>query len=235
MPKHTGSSYDEIAVKYADLQDQKPWSTYFERPGILRFLPDVADKDVLDAGCGPGFYATYMAEQGANVTAFDLNPHFVERTQARMGGAVTVLQADLAEPLHFAADDSFDLVVCILVMHYLQDWVPTLHEFHRVLRPTGQLVFSTHHPFTDLALAPSGDYFATELLTDEWDVGTVQFYRRPLSKITGDLTQAGFAIAEIGEPQPIQPPEGVDFSSFARAMKQPMRLLIRATKAHPHA
>ncbi len=45
-----------------------------------------------------------MAEQGATVTAFDLNAEFVRRTQARTNKRVKVLQADLAEPLAFAAD-----------------------------------------------------------------------------------------------------------------------------------
>lgn len=52
MDKHTGSSYDEIAAKYAEAQDNKPWNLYFERPGTLQFLPNVVGKDVLDAGCG---------------------------------------------------------------------------------------------------------------------------------------------------------------------------------------
>ena len=230
MTKHTGSSYDEIAEKYADLQDQKPWNLYFERPGMLRFLPDVAGKDVLDAGCGPGFYAAYMVDQGAHVTAFDFNPLFVERTQKRTNQRAKVLQADLAEPFTFAADGSFDLAVCVLVLHYLEDWLPTLREFHRVLRADGQLVFSTHHPFTDMELSTTGDYFATDLLEDEWDVGKVQFYRRPLSKISHDLFQAGFVIEEIAEPQPIKPPEGVLFNSYERTMKTPSRLLVRARK-----
>ena len=114
MEKHTGSTYDEIAKKYADAQDNKPWTIYFERPGILNFLPDLADKDVLDAGCGPGFYSHFMADQGARVTAFDFNPVFVEQAQARTNGRVTVLQADIAEPLSFAADDSFDLILSLI-------------------------------------------------------------------------------------------------------------------------
>ena len=230
MNKHTGSSYDQIADKYADAQDTKPWDLYFERPGVLQFLPDVAGKDVLDAGCGPGFYAHFMADQGARVTAFDLNPVFVTRTQQRTGPNVKALQADLAEPLSFAADASFDLVVCILVMHYLKDWRPTLAEFYRVLRPDGVLLFSTHHPFSDLELSPTGDYFSLDLIEDEWDIGKVQFYRRPLSQISRDLFQSGFVIEEISEPQPIRPPEDVVFSSYERAMKTPMRLLVRARK-----
>lgn len=230
MSAHTGASYDAIAEPYADLQDRKPWNLYFERPGVLAFLPPVVGLDVLDAGCGPGFYTHYLVEQGAHVTAFDLNSLFVTRTRQRTAGRAAVHQADLAEPLTFCADQSFDLVLAILVLHYLHDWQPALREFHRVLRPGGQLVFSTHHPFTDLELAASGDYFAVELIEDEWDVGKVTYYRRPLAKITQDLARCGFVIEEIAEPQPIQPPTGVVFNSYTRAMRLPMRLLVRARR-----
>ncbi len=234
MEKHTGSSYDEIANKYADAQDNKPWNLYFDRPGILQFLPDVSGKDVLDAGCGPGFYSLYLLDQGARVTAFDLNPFFVERTRQRTGNHVIVRQADLAEPLKFCSDESFDLIVCILVLHYLKEWRPTLTEFNRVLRSNGLLIFSTHHPFTDMEMSPTGDYFSTDLIEDEWDIGKVRFYRRPLSKISRDLIQSGFVIEDIAEPQPIKPPDNVVFESYDRTMKSPMRLLIRARKtAHP--
>ena len=230
VKKHTGTSYDETASKYADLQDAKPWNIYFERPGVLRFLPDMQGKDVLDAGCGPGFYSLFGVNQGASVTAVDFNAEFVRRTKERTGNRAKVLQADLAEPLSFAQDASFDVIISVLVLHYLKDWLPTLREFFRVLRPNGQLIFATHHPFTDMELSPTGDYFAVDLIEDEWDIGKVQYYRRPLSKISKDLFDAGFVIEEISEPQPIKPPEGIVFSSYEKAMTSPRRLLIRATK-----
>lgn len=230
MDKHTGASYDDKADQYADAQDVKPWTIYFERPGTLRFLPDVTGLDVLDAGCGPGYYARHFVDQGARVTAFDLNPNFVERTRQRTDHRATVHQADLAEPLSFCGDASFDLVVSILVLHYLKDWRPTLQEFQRVLKPGGLLIFSTHHPFTDLELSASGDYFATELLEDEWDVGTVHFYRRPLARITHDLFQSGFLIEEIAEPQPVETPDSATYRWYERARTRPMRLFVRARK-----
>ncbi len=151
-------------------------------------------------------------------------------TQQRAGAQVKVLQADLAEPLDFAEDASFDVVVCVLVLHYLRDWLPALKEFQRVLRPGGLLIFSTHHPFTDMELSPTGDYFSVDLIEDEWDVGKVQFYRRPLSKISRDLFHAGFVIEEISEPQPQKPPDEVTPAWYERTMKNPWRLLVRARR-----
>jgi len=81
-------------------------------------------------------------------------------------------------------------------------------------------------------ISPTGDYFSVDLLEDEWDVGKVRYYRRPLSKICHDLRGAGFVIDDIHEPQPIKPPDDVEFRSYERAMKNPERLFIQASKRH---
>ena len=107
MTKHTGSSYESIAGKYAATVDTKPWNANYERPALISLLPPLERAKVLDVGCGPGWYADYLVGQGAEVTAFDLNAEFVRLTTARVGNRAKVLQADLAEPLAFAADQAF--------------------------------------------------------------------------------------------------------------------------------
>jgi ubiquinone/menaquinone biosynthesis C-methylase UbiE len=46
------------------------------------------------------------------------------------------------------------------VFHYLRDWVAPLRELHRVLRPTGSVVMSIHHPAWDWRNHCPEDYFA---------------------------------------------------------------------------
>ena len=178
MNKHTGSSYDAIARQYAAKVDSQPWNAFYERPGVISLLPDVANTSVLDAGCGSGWYSQYLLERGARVTAFDINGDFVELTRERSGNRARVFQSNLAEPLTFAENNEFDVAVCALVMHYLQDWEPALREIHRILKPSGVFVFSTHHPFNDWKLFEREDYFATELLEDEFQgIGKVNSAR----------------------------------------------------------
>jgi 2-keto-4-pentenoate hydratase len=38
-------------------------------------LPDVGGKDILDAGCGPGWYTDWLARNGGRVVAIDCSPH----------------------------------------------------------------------------------------------------------------------------------------------------------------
>src|SRR5947207_8585362 len=201
--EHTGHCYDELAQRYARVNEDKPWYTCYERPAMVSMLPPVAGKHALDAACGPGWYSEYLSRNGARVTACDLNAEFVEMTRARAGPGAIVVQQDLTQPLAFAGDGAFDLVVCGLAMHYLRDWVPTLREFNRVLKADGRLVFSTHHPFEDWKTFAIADYFGVQVIDDDFPgIGPVRYYRRPLTAIFDALTEAGFQVERLLEPRP---------------------------------
>ena len=230
MTEHTGASYEGQARAYAERVDSQPWNIYYERPGVISLLPALTNAKVLDAGCGSGWYCEYLLSHGATVTAFDFNADFVELTNARVGRRTRVLQADLAAPLHFAADGEFDLVICPLVMHYLKDWRPTLREFHRVLKPNGVLVFSTHHPSMNWQYYKLKNYFAHELIEDKWFCGKVRFYHRPLTTISDDLFAAGFVIERLLEPQPTEDFRRVNPKEHDRLTRNPQFLFIRASK-----
>ena len=228
--EHTGASYEGKARKYAEVVDTKPWNAYYERPAVLSLLPPLVNARVLDAGCGSGWYAEYLVNQGAMVTAFDLNAEFVSLTRSRTGERAQVLQADLAGPLKFAGDGEFDMVVCPLVMHYLKDWLPVFREFKRVLKSQGVLLFSTHHPFMDWKYFNKPDYFAVELLEDEWDIGKVKFYRRPLTAMSHALDLAGFFIERLVEPKPTEDFRRLNPEGYEHHIKNPLFLVIRARK-----
>lgn len=230
MTEHTGSSYQGIGEKYAQMVENKPIHIYYERPAVISLLPYLTNTKVLDVGCGSGWYAEYLLNQGAKVTCFDVNEEFVNITQSRVGNRACVLNADLAQPLEFASDSEFDLVVCPLVMHYLKDWQGALCEFYRILQPQGILVFSTHHPFNDWKLFNREDYFAVELLEDEWEIGKVRFYRRPLTVISQNLNAAGFFIERLLEPQPTGDYYKILPQECDRLTKNPWFMVIRAGK-----
>lgn len=231
MGTHSGASYENIALRYARRVDSQPHNALYERPATLSMLPPLAGATVLDAGCGPGWYAEQMLDRGATVVSIDYNQDFVDITQARVGDRATVLRADLTQPLTFAGAAQFDVVVAPLVLHYLEDWVPTLREFRRVLKPHGSLVFSTHHPCMDWKLFKQEDYFAVTLLEDEWrDVGTVYFYRRPLTAISQALDEAGFVIDRLLEPQPVPAMRDVRPELYEQLSREPWFVVVRASK-----
>jgi SAM-dependent methyltransferase len=228
-------AYNELAEAYAALVDTKPHNAYYERPATLSLLPEVRGKHVLDAGCGPGVYAQWLVEQGAEVVACDANAKMVRLAKERLGDRARVIQADLEQPLNFLADGSVDIVLSPLVMDYIQDWGRLFAEFHRVLRPEGTLVFSMEHPFAkyDLHRATS-NYFEIDLVEYEWrGFGPhvrMPSYRRPLHQVINPLIRAGFTLEEILEPLPTEEFRQVAPEDYESLCRSPGFMCIRACK-----
>lgn len=222
-------SYDGIADAYAARVEDAPFNALYERPAMLDLLPPLDGLRVLDAGCGSGIYAGLLMDRGALVTGIDESAAMVEHARRRLAGRDVELRvADLRAPLPFA-DGSFDGIVSALVLHYLRDWAPTLAEFRRVLRPGGWLAFSTHHPAAEARYFDVERYLEVEPLEDTWDrVGTVRFYRRPVSRIVNDLADAGFAMERMVEPLPTEAFRQERPDAYRRMLRQPNFLMIRA-------
>lgn len=237
-------SYDEIAEAYASGVDNAPYNAFYERPATLALVPDVTGAHILDAGCGSGFYTEELIKRGARVSAIDASVKMTKHAEQRFTdlgvlepqlnppgpGRVSLRTADLTQPFDFLGDASVDGILSALVLHYLRDWGPTLAEFRRVLKPAGWLLFSTHHPATEAALFDVDNYFAIAEVQDYWDwVGTVRFYRRPLRAIIEPVTQAGFVIDRLEEPRPTDWFREEKPEAYARLLKHPQFLMVRAT------
>ena len=119
-------AYDRFMGRYSSLLS----------PQMADFAGVAAGQRALDVGSGPGaLTAELVPRLGAeSVTAVDPSEPFVEAVRARNPG-VTVLAAG-AEALPFD-DDSFDVAIAQLVVHFMADPVAGLAEMHRVTRPGG--------------------------------------------------------------------------------------------------
>jgi SAM-dependent methyltransferase len=216
-------AFERFAQAYARDNETNAWNALYERPAVLTLLGDVAVLRVLDAGCGPGAHAAALLERGATVTGVDSSSAMVAMASRRLPDA-HFLQADLSMPLPFGTA-SFEVVLASLVMHYLRDWGPTLHELHRVLAPGGRLVISTHHPFMDHALNDGSDYFAIYDFSEEWckdgQAMKLRFWHRPLSAMVRSLHDAGFVIETLEEPAPDPSVRDIDPDAWSVLTTQP--------------
>ncbi|WP_159943491.1 MULTISPECIES: class I SAM-dependent methyltransferase [unclassified Nocardiopsis] len=200
------NDYDRFAEAYAADNENNIQNAYYERPAMVALAGDVTGRRILDAGCGAGPLFAALRDRGANVTGLDASAGMLALARRRLGDDADLHVVDLSDPLPFA-DGVFDDVVASLVLHYLQDWGPTLAEIRRVLRPGGRLIVSVQHPFTDYAMQnPRPDYFATTSYADEFTFNgqsvQLRFWRRPLHAMTDAFTGAGFRLSVISEPQP---------------------------------
>ncbi len=223
--------YAEYASAYADAIEANIYNAQFERPSLLALLPDVKNKSVLDLGCGPGVYAQILTQRGARVTAVDGSAEMVAITSDRLGPSVNCYQQNLNDGLPTEKDHSYDVVISPLTIHYLQDWRPFLKAVHRVLKHAGSFVFSTHHPMVDFTASPSGDYFRTELIEEQWDtIGKpvdVAYYRRPLTGIFESLKAAGLMVADFSEGEPVAEMKQSNPEKYLELKTKPCFLFFR--------
>jgi ubiquinone/menaquinone biosynthesis C-methylase UbiE len=102
---------------------------------------------VLEVGPGNGTYtlgaARCLGPTGELVT-IDIEPRLIARLQRRVDAAgLTNIDARVADVYDLPfVDASFDLIYMIAVINEIPDIPWALAEFHRVLKPTGSLVFS---------------------------------------------------------------------------------------------
>jgi len=168
------NDYDSFAEGYTAANETGFVHAYYERPAMLALAGDVAGRRILDAGCGAGPLFAALRDRGAIVTGIDKSAGMLEQARRRLGHGADLQVAELGSPLPFP-DDTFDDVTASLVLHYLEDWGPTLAELRRVLKPGGRLIVSVNHPFREnlwhreAGLEP--DYFATYDYTVEWTAG----------------------------------------------------------------
>jgi SAM-dependent methyltransferase len=176
---------------WADTYDQpNPFFVRDER--AVRPLLDAAPVGrALDAACGTGRHAEYLAQRAHAVVGVDASPEMLARAQVRVPAAE--FQVGRLEDLPLE-DASVDLAVCALTLTHCADLGPPLKELARVVRPGGRVVLSDVHPF--LVLVGSHALFRDA-------AGRCGFVRNlvhlPSDYLAG-FAAAGLAVARCQEP-----------------------------------
>jgi SAM-dependent methyltransferase len=231
------TSYDSIADMYiAHTERPESWNNLYERPYMISQFPSFKGKNILDLGCGSGFYTEYALRQGAYVTAIDISKLLVDKLSARLNTpALRTVCADIAKSLSLDSG-SFDYIICSLVLHYIKEWNPLLAELYRVMKMGGRIFISTHHPYLVLqySLLKDINYFDTALVEDTWGQGEgsfkVHYYTRPLKETLKPIINSQFKIISIDEPLPNERCRNLFPKIFQRLEKEPGFLFITLEK-----
>ena len=116
-------------------------AAHVQHARLSAILPSTPGATVLELGCGPGKYVAILDRLGFDVTGVDpvTFPSWeILRRQTR----ARLLDGVRAEQLPFA-DGTFDHVVCLGTLLYVDDPGLALTEMARVIRPGGRLVVRT--------------------------------------------------------------------------------------------
>jgi len=141
------------------------WGVWKLPEAEIRVLPDVRNLDVIELGCGTGYFGAWLKKGGARrVVGVDITPAQLETARAmneELGLGLEFLEANAEDvPL---PDSSFDIAISEYGASIWCDpyrWIP---EAARLLRPGGELVFMRN---SDLAMvcSPDEDRIAEQLV-----------------------------------------------------------------------
>jgi 2-polyprenyl-6-hydroxyphenyl methylase/3-demethylubiquinone-9 3-methyltransferase len=127
----------------------------------------LAQRRVLDVGCGGGILAESMAQGGARVLGIDLAAPLIEVAGLHALEAGITLDYRVIGAAELAATDagSFDLVTCMEMLEHVPDPAAMLGELARLVRPGGDVVVSTLHrtPLAFLVAIVGAEYVARVL------------------------------------------------------------------------
>lgn len=231
------AAYDELASRYAALAEGKAENGYNEHPAMRAQIGDVHGRDVLDAGCGPGFLVRHLQDAGAaSVVGFDVSEKMITLARERAHPGTRLFVGDLAAPQPGLADASMDLVVSSLAIDYVRDWSTPLSEFRRVLRSGGRLVMSVQHPMGSYKWFQPPSAFGVHLCEATWsgfggEPVVVPDYYRSFEEIVTPVLAAGFVLVSLKETRPVPELEAVDPRRYRKGMAFPTFMVIEARMA----
>lgn len=147
------SDYDKIAKLYYERRKDKNRFDYnrdIEVPAMIKMVGNVKNKKILDMGCGFGDLAKKLSRKGAGkIIGFDLSKELIKFANEQKIPKTSFEVGNMNNKLKYK-DNSFDLVVSSLAIHYIKNVKKLFSEVNRVLKKGGHFVFSTGHPIFDM-------------------------------------------------------------------------------------
>lgn len=220
----------EMSNEWIKLAQTNPHRLHFIMPFTFQQLGDVSDKDILDLGCGEGGYSRELCRRGAKVTAIDCGKSAVEYCIEKAKDEQLEITYYLMNSCNLQGidDNSFDVVLCSMMLMDCEDFEGTVKEIVRVLKPGGKLFASVCHPCfhysagigrqdkgLDKKVVVSNYYHPTEWVAP-LSGGTVEvvWRHRTIQDYVKMFIKCGLTITDLHEPVPTdeQAKVGVDIA-----------------------
>lgn len=242
---HMGKTYDNEAffTAYAGMtRSRKGLAGAGEWHQLEKLFPDVSGKDVLDLGCGYGWHCRYAADRGAaRVLGLDQSRRMIDEAERRNPHPAVTYQVGELEEYGYP-EETWDLVVSNLVLHYIADLDGIYQKVYRTLKEGGRFLFNIEHPVYTAAPGqtwitgaegerlcwPVDRYFYPGPRTTDFLGFEMEKQHHTLTQILQGLLDAGFVLKAVEEVTP--PEEMLERPGMSDELRRPMMLLVSAEK-----
>jgi 2-polyprenyl-6-hydroxyphenyl methylase/3-demethylubiquinone-9 3-methyltransferase len=144
---HEIRKFEELASRWWDRNSEfKPLHDINPlRANWIDSLAPVAEKTVLDVGCGGGILCEALAQRGALVTGIDMGdaPLAVGNLHKLESGVAVTYEKSTAEDYAENHAEAFDTVTCLEMLEHVPDPSSVVAACAAMCKPGGTLFFST--------------------------------------------------------------------------------------------
>ena len=162
-----------------------------EEPVVREILDGLPVGVALDAACGTGRHAAYLASLGHSVIGVDQSPEMLACAREKVPEGEFYEGHLDALPV---ADESVDLVVCAIALVDSPDLGAPFREFARVLRQGGQLVVS------DMRGLIRNTMFPVVRVEADGSFGYIPIHAHRTTDYLAAALQSGFRLLRCEEP-----------------------------------
>lgn len=133
--------FDAYAGEYDDWYEQKigKYVDQIQKAMIDRLAKPKEGEAALDLGAGTGNYSLWLAQKGLHVTGLDQSSRMLACARKKRGGEKVHWTRGDANALPFETG-SFDLVLSVTSLEFMDQPALVLSEAMRVLKPRGRLI-----------------------------------------------------------------------------------------------
>ncbi|MDT8370889.1 MAG: bifunctional 2-polyprenyl-6-hydroxyphenol methylase/3-demethylubiquinol 3-O-methyltransferase UbiG [Gammaproteobacteria bacterium] len=167
------------------------------RLGFIETRCKLADKEVIDIGCGGGILTEALAKSGAHTTGIDMGelPLNIAKLHALEAGLSINYQQITAEQKAQHAAQQFDVVTCMEMLEHVPDPISVIQACSELVKPDGDVFLSTlnRHPKAYLFAVVGAEYMMKILPKGTHD------YKRFIkpSEMAKWCRQAGLEVCDI--------------------------------------
>lgn len=101
-------------------------------------------RNLVEFGCGTGYYTAVLASKADSVVATDVSPGMLSLARRQISSANVLFQIEDAQKTSFQ-NNAFDTAFLSLVIHFTEP-EKTLAEMHRILKTGGTLILANLDP-----------------------------------------------------------------------------------------
>jgi SAM-dependent methyltransferase len=212
-------------------------------PTMMRLVGDIANKRVIDVGCGSGYLTAELARKGSYVLGVDPSKEMIRIAKREYGNLprLKFINRSIEDFSSHYSGTGFDIAVSNMSLITIANLEEALRAISSVLLPKGIFAFNITHPcfynqYRKYQSAGTFQYHISHAQKGSFIISNdprglpspTTHFHRPLQEYFRSLKAASFAIDELIEPFPTPDVQKL----YPKPWKVPHFLSLRCIKIH---